>query len=283
VIAILGGLGAALMWGTATLCSSRSSRMLSSNTVLAWVMLFGLAISLPFALAGGVPPGLDRGVLGWLVLAGAANVAGLALVYAALRIGKVGVVSPLASTEGAVAASLAVIAGEAIGIGSGVLLVVIVAGVVLASRPTDEREIEDPHPARASALALGAALTFGIGLYASGRVSALVPAAWVILPARVIGVGLVAVPMAARGRLALTRQAAPLVVTAGICEVAGFACYAIGARHGIAVTAVLASQFAAVAAVGAYVLFRERLSALQRAGAVMVLVGVALLTAVQAA
>jgi drug/metabolite transporter (DMT)-like permease len=283
VIAILGGLGAALMWGTATLCSSRSSRMLSSNTVLAWVMLFGLAISLPFALAGGVPPGLDRGVLGWLVLAGAANVAGLALVYAALRIGKVGVVSPLASTEGAVAASLAVIAGEAIGIGTGVLLVVIVAGVVLASRPTDEREIEDPHPARASALALGAALTFGIGLYASGRVSALVPAAWVILPARVIGVGLVAVPMAARGRLALTRQAAPLVVTAGICEVAGFACYAIGARHGIAVTAVLASQFAAVAAVGAYVLFRERLSALQRAGAVMVLVGVALLTAVQAA
>jgi drug/metabolite transporter (DMT)-like permease len=283
VIAILGGLGAALMWGTATLCSSRSSRMLSSNTVLAWVMLFGLAISLPFALAGGVPPGLDRGVLGWLVLAGAANVAGLALVYAALRIGKVGVVSPLASTEGAVAASLAVIAGEAIGIGTGVLLVVIVAGVVLASRPTDEREIEDPHPARASALALGAALTFGIGLYASGRVSALVPAAWVILPARVIGVGLVAVPMAARGRLALTRQAAPLVVIAGICEVAGFACYAIGARHGIAVTAVLASQFAAVAAVGAYVLFRERLSALQRAGAVMVLVGVALLTAVQAA
>jgi drug/metabolite transporter (DMT)-like permease len=283
VIAILGGLGAALMWGTATLCSSRSSRMVSANTVLAWVMLFGLAVSLPFALAGGVPPALDRGVLGWLVLAGAANVAGLALVYAALRIGKVGIVSPLASTEGAIAALLAVVAGEAIGAGTGVLLVVIVVGVVLASRPAEEQELDDPHPAKASVLALAAAVTFGIGLYSSGRVSDIVPAAWVILPARVIGVLAVAVPMAARGRLTLTRAAAPLVVIAGICEVAGFACYAIGARHGIAVTAVLASQFAAVAAVGAYVLFHERLGALQRVGAVVVLVGVAALTAVQAA
>src|SRR6185312_13589757 len=100
-----------------------------------------------------------------------------------------------------------------------------------------------PHPARASVLALAAAVTFGVGLYASGRVSHLVPAAWVILPARVIGVFAVAVPMAARGRLTLTWAAAPLVAVAGVCEVAGFACYAIGARHGIAVTAVLASQF----------------------------------------
>jgi drug/metabolite transporter (DMT)-like permease len=283
VIAILGGLGAALMWGTATLCSSRSSRMLGSNTVLAWVMLTGLAVSLPFALAGGVPPTLDRSVLGWLVLAGAANVAGLALVYAALRIGKVGIVSPLASTEGAIAALLAVIAGEAVGVGTGVLLIVIVVGVVLASRPAEEQEVADPHPARATVLALAAAVTFGIGLYSSGRVSDLVPAAWVILPARVIGVAAVAVPIAARGRLTLTREAAPLVLVAGICEVVGFACYAIGARHAIAVAAVLASQFAAVAAVGAYFLFRERLSALQRTGAAVVLIGVAVLTAVQAA
>jgi drug/metabolite transporter (DMT)-like permease len=283
VIAILGGLGAALMWGTATLCSSRSSRILGANTVLAWVMLFGLAISLPFALVGGVPPSLDRGVLGWLTLAGAANVAGLALVYAALRIGKVGIVAPLASTEGAIAAVLAIIAGEAVGIATGALLVAIVVGVILASRPAEEPEPEPSHPARATALSLGAAVTFGIGLYASGRVSDLVPAAWVILPARVIGVAAVTVPMAVRGRLTLTSEAAPLVVVAGLCEVAGFACYAIGARHAIAVAAVLASQFAAVAAVGAYFVFRERLSALQRTGAVVVLVGVALLTAVQAA
>ena len=52
------------------------------------------------------------------MLAGGANVAGLALVYAALRIGKVGIVSPLASTEGAIAALLAVVAGETVGVGT---------------------------------------------------------------------------------------------------------------------------------------------------------------------
>jgi len=283
VIAILGGLGAALMWGTATLCSSRSSRMVGSNTVLAWVMIAGLVVSLPAALAGGMPAGLDRGVLGWLVIAGAANVLGLAMAYAALRIGKVGIVSPVVATEGAIAAIIAIAAGETIGVGTGVLLVAIAAGIVLASRPAEEREVEDPHPARATALALGAAATFGLGLYASGRVSDLVPVAWVILPARVIGVVFVAFPMALRGTLRLTRPALPLVVVAGVCEVAGFGSYAIGAREGIAVAAVLASQFAAVAALGAYLLFHERLSGVQRTGAVVVLAGVAILTAIQAA
>jgi drug/metabolite transporter (DMT)-like permease len=45
---------------------------------------------------------------------------------------------------------------------------------------------------------------------------------------------------------------------------------------------VLASQFAAVAAVGAYVLFHERLSRVQLAGVVAILAGVAALTALQA-
>jgi drug/metabolite transporter (DMT)-like permease len=72
------------------------------------------------------------------------------------------------------------------------------------------------------------------------------------------------------------------VLTAGLCEIAGMASYALGARHGIAVAAVLASQFAAVAAIGAYVLFHERLSAVQRTGAGVILLGVAVLTAVNA-
>ena len=87
MIAILGGLGAALMWGTATLCTSRSSRQLGAGSVLAWVMLSGLVIVLPLALASGVPPALDSGVGGWLLLAGTMNVIGLGLVYEALRIG----------------------------------------------------------------------------------------------------------------------------------------------------------------------------------------------------
>ena len=90
-------------------------------------------------------------------------------------------------------------------------------------------------------------------------------------------------PLATTGRLQLTRQTAPLVVVAGIAEVVGFSCFALGARDELAVAAVLASQFAAVAAVAAYFLFRERLSRLQIAGVATIVAGVTVLTALQAA
>jgi drug/metabolite transporter (DMT)-like permease len=74
----------------------------------------------------------------------------------------------------------------------------------------------------------------------------------------------------------------PFVVAAGICEVLGFYSYTAGARHGIAVAAVLASQFATIAAVGAYFLFHERLNRIQLAGVSSVILGVALLSALRA-
>ena len=49
-----------------------------------------------------------------------------------------------------------------------------------------------------------------------------------------------------------------------------------------AVAAVLASQFAAIAAVAAYFLFRERLTRVQLVGVGMIVCGVAVVTALQA-
>ena len=103
------------------------------------------------------------------------------------------------------------------------------------------------------------------------------------MPARVVGVVGVALPLLATRRLRLTRQAVPLVVGGGVCEVLGFASFALGARHGIAVSAVLASQFAALSALAAYVLFRERLQRVQLVGVTAIVAGVALLTVIQSA
>ncbi len=55
-----------------------------------------------------------------------------------------------------------------------------------------------------------------------------------------------------------------------------------GATDSIAVVAVLGSQFAAIAAVLAFVLFGERLSRMQLIGVVLIVVGVTLLAAVGA-
>jgi len=104
MIAILGGLGAAIMWATTTICSSRSSRLIGAGSTLAWVMLVGLAVTLPAVVASGVPAGLDCPTVGRLVAAGGGNVLGLLLEYRGFRLGKVGVVSSIASTS-AIAAS----------------------------------------------------------------------------------------------------------------------------------------------------------------------------------
>jgi drug/metabolite transporter (DMT)-like permease len=283
MIAILGGLGAAAVWATALLCSSRSTRMIGPGPVLSWVMLTGLLIVVPWAASTRPPDALGAGSSGWLAVAGLGNVLGLLLVYSALRTGKVGIVAPIVSTEGAIAAVIAVLAGEQIADGAGVALGVIVVGIVLAAVARDPDTGAVPARTWLVALcAVAAAFAFGVSLYATARVSADLSVAWAVLPARVAGVVIVALPLALTSRLRLTRQALPLVLVAGVAEVAGFALFAVGSRHGIGVTAVLASQFAAIAGVAAYFLFRERLTLVQVAGVATIVVGVSVLAGLQA-
>jgi drug/metabolite transporter (DMT)-like permease len=283
MISILCGIGAAAVFATATLCSSRSTRMIGPGPVLAWVTIVGSLIVLPWAGIEGMPEGLDRASVGWLAVAGFGNVAGLLLAYSALRVGKVGIVAPVVSTEGAITAVIAVLAGEEIGRGVGLTLAVIAVGIVLAASTRDAQQTSLEAADWVVALyALAAAASFGFSLYATARVSAELPIVWAILPARVVGLLVVTLPLVLSRRLTLTRTALPLVVVSGLAEVLGFSLFAIGSRHGIAVTAVLASQFGAIAAGAAFVLFRERLAYVQLAGVSLIVAGVSVLSGLQA-
>src|SRR5919109_4642550 len=166
MIAILGGIGAAAVFATATLCSSRSTRMIEPWAVLAWVMIVGSLIVLPWTAVEGVPDGLDGGSVGWLAVSGFGNVCGLLLAYSALRRGKVGIVAPVVSTEGAIAAVISVIAGEQIGEGVGVTLGFIALGILLAAATREAQatalEVADWVVAL---LAVAAAVSFGVSLY----------------------------------------------------------------------------------------------------------------------
>lgn len=282
MLAVLGGLGAAVAWAISTLCSSRSSRMMEPMAVVALIMVVGLVITAPIA-ADGVP-NFDAESLTWLVVSGAGNVGGLVIAYHALRIGQVALVAPLVSTEGAITATIALLAGESLAPGVGLALAIIAIGVCMSAVPESaetERRLMRSQPASV-ALAVTAAVVFGASLYATGRAGATLPATWVVLSARLIGTVALAIPLAVAGRLRVVRLALPLVVASGICEVLGFYSYTAGSRHGIAVTAVLSSQFATIAAVAAYFLFRERLNRVQLAGVTSVIAGVALLSALRA-
>jgi len=310
--AILAGLGAAALWAAATLCSSRSSRMLGSRVVLAWIMIVGVAVGLPIAVASPPPSTVAPSTLLLLLLAGSCYVVGLQLTYAALRVGKVSIVAPIVSTEGAVAALVSVALGDPIGVIAGVMLVAIALGVVLSSIERARPEvaagdfdltadaIDEPVPAnglaradqlaaeppvdarRTAALAVVAALLFGVGIVAAGRSALLVPVSWVALSARLIGIVGVVTPLLIQGRLRLSRAALPLVVVAGIGEVVGSMLSAWGSRESIAITAVMGSQFAALAAVAAFVVFGERLARIQLVGVVLIVAGVTVLAGVSA-
>jgi drug/metabolite transporter (DMT)-like permease len=281
VLAIVGGLVAALLWGTATVSSSRASRDVGATSTLAGVMLVGFVVAVPIALVAGVPHDLRAVDIGWLAVSGGGNVLGLLLEYRGLRLGKVGVVAAIASTEGALTALIAIGAGERVSLVTGVLLAFIAVGVVLASiAPDDPGAARERRVAVAALYGFGAAVAFAVSLYATARVGKVVSVPWVLVAARVAGVLAIAVPALATGRLRLGRQVAPVTLS-GLCELGGFAAFTFGSRHSIAVSAVLASQFAAVAATGAYLVFRERLARVQFVGVATIVVGVAILAGVR--
>ena len=280
MLSVLCGLGAAVCWATATVSSTRSTRMLGAPVVVAWVLAVGLALTSPVVLVGGAPAHLGDAAP-WLVLSAAGAVAGFLLTYSALHETKISLVAPVVSAEGAVAAVVAVAAGESLSTASAVTLLVIAAGVALASTGHAPEE-GGVHPLRGVLLASAAAVTFGISLYASGRAGDDVPAVWVAFSARVLGTSAVLLPLALRRSLRLTRAALPYLLLSGTCEVIGFMIYVVGARDSVAVTAVMASQFAAFAAIAGYLLFGERLSRLQISGVVVIVLAVTALSVLQA-
>ncbi len=282
-MAILGGFLAAMSWATATLASSRSSRMIGPLSVLGWVMAVGWLAAIGPALVS-APVDLDPGKVIGMIVVGLSHNVGLLLAYAALSIGRVSIVAPIVATEGALAAVLSVLLGEPLALTTAVLLAVIAIGVVMAAselaadRP--EAPAAAPHNRRAVVFAIAAALTFSIGLVGSGKLGAAgVPPAWVMLASRTVGALLIVLPLVVTRRFRLTRPAVPLVVLAGVLEVFGGAVYVVAATQDIAVAAVLSSQFAAIAAVAAFFLFRERLQRLQVLGVALIATGITLLSA----
>jgi drug/metabolite transporter (DMT)-like permease len=280
LMAILSGLLAALVWAVGNLAASRASRAMPPQSLLAGISLVGLAVCVPLLIAEGAPRDASSGALSWLALGGAANIAGLSLLYIAYRAGDVALVAPITSTEGAIAAVIAIAAGERLHATVLVLLALIVLGVVRAAdADTAQIAVAGRFNWGVVTVACLAAICFGISLYASGRASAHEQFGWVAAAPRVVGVICVALPLALRGRIRMTRAGTPALLLAACAEVGGFALYSYASHRSVAVAAVLGSLFAVFAVIGAAILFGERMKRGQWFGVVMIVVGVAVLAA----
>ncbi len=280
MIAVLGGLIAACTWGTSTLFASRAARQIGPASTLAWVGIVGVTFITPIALWYGIPFDATWTDLGLLLAAGVGSAFGLRLTYAALARGKVGVVVAITSTEGAVAALIAVIAGERLGLLGGIGIAVATLGVmgVGLGRHVDDSDHVARDNRRAALTASGAALVFGSSLWASGDVAQRVGGPWVVFSARITAVLTIAIPLLLRRQLQYARPGILLAGGAGLIESIGFLGFLWGAAGGLGIAAVVATQYATVATLLSWIFLHERLSRLQITGVATVIAGVILLT-----
>jgi drug/metabolite transporter (DMT)-like permease len=271
----------AVTWGSISVLEARVSRALGGQSALAWVFGVGLVVILPIALLRGVPDA-SVSAWAWAMVAAVCSLAGLALMFTGLQYGRVGLVTATISVQGAFAAIYAAIGGESLHPLSVVAMAVSAVGTfVLMSG--DGGVAAPPRERRGILLALAAACFTGLSLFAASRGGSGIGADWVLVCIRLSSVALVSLPLALTGRLRRPRGVVMPMIVAGIGEVAAFAAYIESSdRIGVAVPAVIASQFALIAAAVGWIVLGERLGTRQLLGAGAVVAGVTALTILQA-
>jgi drug/metabolite transporter (DMT)-like permease len=259
------GLGSGLCWGAADFFGGLQSRRLAALAVVLWGQVAG-ALLLAAALAlQGRPP--TAAALAWGFAAGAAGGSALLLFYRGLAEGAMSVVAPVA----ACGALVPVVAAA-------------VTGVVLVSRSPDPGQHPGGRPERVLALALGAALGFGLYLVLvdAGTATPGASPLWVVAGGRAGSLLLLSVIALTgrRSRAGWPGRRAGAVALVGVADTTANLLFALAATTGnLAVVGVLGSLYPVATVLLARVLLRERLSTGQNAGVVLALTGVGLLAA----
>jgi transporter family protein len=282
VTGIIGGLIAALLWGSSTVTDARATRIVGSLGVLGWSSIAGCTLTLPVALIfAHSPGGLATAGLVWLTVSSLAAVAAFAPFYRAVQLGPVPLVAGLGATEGGVAAAISFATGERLPALTLVGLVIALAGmiVVLVSVRTPVTRGHG-RPLQAGLLATLAASLFGLSLYAGAQAIDYVPDLWLPAGSRTFGTVLVAVPLLLLGMLPPPGRFLRFTFYSALAQSTGYVAFLIAAdSSGVSVPAVLASQASVVGMIFSFLHFHERLSRRQLGGIVALLAGVTIVAA----
>jgi len=267
-------LGAAAVWGGGDFAGGLATKRANVFRVVAGAHACGLVLMLVLAWVTRetFPP---RSSLVWGAVAGVAGALGIAALYQALSIGRMGIVAPVASV---ITAVLPVLIGM---YSEGMPAPVQLAGFVLAlisiwlvARPQGEI---DTH--RGLGLAVLAGVMFGLFLVA-GKQAGHHGVVWPLVAARIAStiLMLVIVAFAAADPRPLRPALVPMLL-AGILDTSANALFIAATQHGrLDVTAVLSSLYPASTVILARVLLKERISPAQNAGIVGALISVAMIS-----
>ncbi|MFF8395467.1 EamA family transporter [Streptomyces sp. NPDC016172] len=276
-------LATSLLWGLADFGGGLLTRRTPALTVV--VVSQSIAMVVLGAVVVATGGWSETGPQLWFaVAAGLVGPVAMLAFYKALALGPMGVVSPLGSIGVAVPVGVGLVLGERPGLLQFVGILVAVAGVCLAGGPQFRGA---PVQRQAIALTLLAAFGFGAVMAliaaASSTLTGLFLALFVQRVTNVAAGGLALYVSVRRGSPALPADgfpwhSLPALAFVGLADVAANGTYSIAAQHGpVTVAAVLASLYPVVTAVAARGVLRERLRAVQAAGAGLALVGTVLL------
>ncbi|MCZ0978882.1 DMT family transporter [Streptomyces diastatochromogenes] len=277
-------LATSLLWGLADFGGGLLTRRIPALTVVVVSQTLAVLVLGTIVLATGA--WTEAGPQLWYAVgAGVVGPAAMLAFYKALALGPMGVVSPLGSLGVVVPVSVGLLVGDRPGLLQFAGIAVAILGVVLAGGP----ELRGaPVQRQAVLLTLVAAFGFGSVMTliaeASTTVTGLFLALFVQRVTNVLVGGGALYASVRRGGRALPRAAlrrprrAPALAFVGLADVAANGTYAIAAQQGpVTVAAVLASLYPVITALAARGVLKERLRAVQAAGAGLALVGTVLL------
>jgi drug/metabolite transporter (DMT)-like permease len=288
---VLIGLAAALVYGAADFLGGLAARRLDILLATALATAAGLVALVSFSLA--VPGEWSSDAALWGALSGVAGAGAVALLYAALAIGPMSILSPLTAVVSAVVpVTWAIIGGERLGpVGVAAVALALVAVVLVGFVP--EKGAVRPS-ALGLTMAVGSGVLIGTFLILIDRTpdaSGLVPlvvnrgvgtivmwtavavaAATALLrnrrrtrPARDAG-------PATRTSTALRRGGLALAVACGVLDAAANAAILVGLRIGdLSVMSVLVAMYPAGTVLLAAVVLRERIAPVQWVGLALAL------------
>ncbi|MCX3288089.1 DMT family transporter [Streptomyces sp. NEAU-H22] len=276
-------LATSLLWGLADFGGGLLTRRTPALTVV--VVSQSVAVVVLGAVVVATGGWSEAGPQLWFaVAAGLVGPVAMLAFYKALALGPMGVVSPLGSIGVAVPVGVGLMLGERPGLLQFTGILVAVAGVCLAGGPQFRGA---PVQRQAIVLTLLAAFGFGAVMAliaeASTTLTGLFLALFVQRVTNVVAGGLALFVSVRRGAPALPAdgfpwRTLPALAFVGLADVAANGTYSIAAQHGpVTVAAVLASLYPVVTAAAARGILRERLRAVQAAGAGLALVGTVLL------
>lgn len=275
MLALAISLASAFSWGVSDFLGGVQSRRLPVLGVLAVSQPAGLIlIALIIPLTGADPISADKLIVAFL--AGAASLGGLGAFYAAMAMGTVSVVAPIAALGVVVPVAVGLAVGEAPAPIQLAGLVPAMAGVVILSYEDDPAHVRVVR--RSIVLAIVAGLGFGVFFTGLDLAAADRPG-WAILAVRVGGVTTVAAALlVARPRLDAVPAAAPVLITIGAFDVLANALFAVASTKGVLpVVAVGGSMYPAFTVALAHGVLGERLARVQWAGVVLALAGVVMI------